>query len=457
MRKTRWLVAALAALAPVPVLAAEPVLRPCGDPELGTAECGTVSVPERPGSRRRLALDLIILRATGADPAPDPLFVLQGGPGQAATPQADFYARAFAPLRERRDIYLIDTRGTGRSASLHCPVRGRDFLPVDDVRACRDELRRRADLTAYTTRRIVGDLERARRAFHLPAVNLYGTSYGTRVALEYVRLRPRSVRTAILSGVVPAQNDAPAEYGQFAEQAFGRYVALCRADPTCAATYPNPQADLAAARRNVEDAFERGATTVSPGLFGELVRMELYAPSRAGPLFQGLRSAAAGNLSHWESRAERLTGLWSPEGLSLGMFLSVTCADFMPRVDPDRARRLGEGTFAGSYRFEQQAAACALWDVPPTSTEFARPVRARVPALLLAGEFDPVTPPAWARLAAQTLPNARVVTIANNGHSIGPAAPCAMAMMTVLIETGDPRRVDAGCADDLPPPDFSAD
>ena len=448
---------AIAAVSPTASVAAPPALQPCGDAQLGTAECGTVSVPERPGSERSIALDLVVLRASGERPAPDPLLVLQGGPGQAATPQADFYARIFAPLRARRDIYLVDVRGTGRSAPLYCPSSGGDFLPAGDVRACRAALAGRTDLSAYTTRQIVADLEHVRQLFGLPAVNLYGTSYGTRVALEYMRLHPRSVRTATLSGVVPAQNDAPAEYGLFAQDAFARFAALCRVDPACAAAHPDPARDLEAARRAVEAAFAAGRSRISPGLFGELVRMELYVPGRVGGLFAALAAAAQGDLTFWEGRAERLAGLWSEEALSMGAFLSVTCADFMPRVDPERARRLGGGTFAGSYRYDQQAAACALWDVPPTPDEFAEPVRSAVPTLLVSGEFDPVTPPQWGRLAAETLANGRTVVIRNNGHALGPAAGCAVAMMETLIETLDPARIDADCADDLPPPDFRED
>jgi pimeloyl-ACP methyl ester carboxylesterase len=452
-------VAALFAAA-LPATAQERALAACVREELGAADCGVIAVQSRRLSSRPILLDVIVLRATGAERAPDPLFVLQGGPGQAATSQADFYARTFAAVRARRDIWLVDVRGTGRSDSLHCSVGTQaapDFLPIEAVRACRTELERRGvNLSSYTTRQIVADLEDVRRRFRLRVVNLYGTSYGTRVALEYMRLYPRSVRTAALSGVVPAQSDAPTDYGRFAQQAFERYAALCGADRACAASRPDPAGDLARAQARVAAAFASGESSLSPGLFGELVRMELYGPARVGALFAALRQAAQGDLGFWQARAQRLAGFWSPELLSLGQFLSVTCADFMPAVDIVRARQSGLGTFAGSYRAEQQAAACAVWGVPPAARDFRRPVRSRVPALLVSGELDPVTPPAWAALAARTLPNGRAVVIRNNGHAMGAAAPCVAAMMTELIETRSARGVDTSCADDLPPPDFSA-
>lgn len=444
----------IAALMLFPSAPEQPVFTRCGSAELGEAECGTIDVPEGGRSTRRVRLDLLVLRSPAVARADDPLFVLQGGPGQAATPQADFYARVLAPIRRTRDIYLIDVRGTGRSDSLHCPAPAaeREFLPLAAVRACREALRRRVDLSAYNTRRIVADLEEVRRRLGLRRVNLYGTSYGTRVALEYMRLHPESVRTAALSGVIPAQNDAPASYGRFAQRVFARYVALCRAQPGCAAAYPDPAGDLEAALARLR----RGEAGIPAGLFGELVRMELYGPGSAGRLFGALRQAAEGDFGFWRRRAQRMAGFWSADALSLGMFLSVTCADFM-RADRALARRLGARTFAGTYRFDQQRAACAEWPVARTPFGFARPVRSTVPALLVAGELDPVTPPEWAATAARTLPRARLVIVRNNGHALGAAAGCVARMMTELIEREDPAAIDAGCADDLPPPDFAAD
>jgi pimeloyl-ACP methyl ester carboxylesterase len=272
-----------------------------------------------------------------------------------------------------------------------------------------------------------------------------------------MRLHPRSVRTATLSGVVPAQNDAPTDYGIFAQAAFDRYAEICRATSECAAKFPDPVGDLARARRAIESAHAAGSTTVAPGLFGELVRMQLYSPQRVAPMFRGLAEAATGNFSFWEERARGLASFWSPEAISLGTFLSVTCADFTPRVDLSRARRRGRDTFAGSYRADQQAAACAEWRVPPTPESFASPVRSRVPTLLLSGDLDPVTPPAWGELARRTLPNARHVIFRNNGHGLGPAAACGVAMMSAFIQSASAAMVDAGCAEEVVLPPLAGD
>ena len=155
----------------------------------GRSVCATFDVSEdRERGRRTIGLSIAVLKATGASPKPDPIVPLQGGPGQAAVPQADFYARTLAPLREERDIVLIDVRGTGRSNPLGCDiadagsVSSSDLLSPAAITACRTALESRADLRLYTTANIARDLDDVRRAMSIDRWNLYGTSYGTRLA-----------------------------------------------------------------------------------------------------------------------------------------------------------------------------------------------------------------------------------------------------------------------------------
>jgi pimeloyl-ACP methyl ester carboxylesterase len=257
--------------------------------------------------------------------------------------------------------------------------------------------------------------------------------------------------------VLPAQADPPTDYGRFAQRTFNAYAEACRDSPACAQEHRDPVGDLERARAVVLAAWQDGTGKVSPGLFGELVRMELYGPGRIRGLFGALAQASAGDLSFWEGRAQRLLGVWPPQGLSLGMFLSVTCGDFMPAVDRARVERSSTGSFAGHYRFDQQAAACAEWPVPAAPHDFFEPVRAEVPTLLVSGQYDPVTPPEWGQMAAATLTPSLAVTIANNGHALGRAAFCVGDMALTLVETLDPARIDIGCADDLPSPFMSGD
>src|SRR6185436_16706016 len=188
--------AALAALPPLAAQAAPPAppakpappwqgkLSSCALPDASEAFCGTYEVFENRQTLagRKIFLRIVVLPALGADRAPDPLFFLEGVPGGAAIPDAEIFVKD--RLQQHRDIVIVDTRGTGDSNPLACPVWGDGmrldhFFPLDAVTACRDELKQRADLTQYTTSAAMDDLDEVRRYLGYGKVNLYGGSYGT--------------------------------------------------------------------------------------------------------------------------------------------------------------------------------------------------------------------------------------------------------------------------------------
>src|ERR1043166_6002489 len=167
-RSSLWAAALLLAAAPLPAGQSIPLsLTPCSLPGVTVqARCGVDSVSEHPGARggRRLPLFVAVLPAREAPAARDPLFVLAGGPGQAATSLAAFASTAFAAAWQHRALVLVDLAGTGYSASRDCQMYrtpkdlAGDFYPPARVTACRDSLARGADLTRYTTAVLVGDL-----------------------------------------------------------------------------------------------------------------------------------------------------------------------------------------------------------------------------------------------------------------------------------------------------------
>jgi pimeloyl-ACP methyl ester carboxylesterase len=176
------------------------------------AECGILLVAENPQNLegRHIGLHVARVPAISRRKQADPLFILAGGPGAAASA---FYATvegAFARIHRDRDIVLIDQRGTGRSNPLDCAAdqqplfRATDTEIAADTRRCLTRLSARADVAYYTSSVAVQDLERVRAALSLERINLYGTSYGTRVAQHYLRRFPQRVRAVILDGVVPA-------------------------------------------------------------------------------------------------------------------------------------------------------------------------------------------------------------------------------------------------------------
>ena len=231
---------------------AELELEPCdltaaGGRQEVDAQCGTLAVPVDPGDPRGETIDLFVavVDALAEQGAPDPLVVIAGGPGQAAT---TFYAMAeaaFARVVRKRDIVLVDQRGTGRSAPLTCESGEDDlFLEAGDIdrmlelsRECLDGLDH--DPRFFTTSTAIRDLERVREALGYAELNLYGISYGTRVAQHYLRRYPESTRRVILDGVLPPAVPLGTDVALASQAALDALFDRCEADAACRQTFPD--------------------------------------------------------------------------------------------------------------------------------------------------------------------------------------------------------------------------
>ncbi|HEX2211320.1 MAG TPA: alpha/beta fold hydrolase, partial [Longimicrobium sp.] len=234
---------------------------PCHSDAPEGARCGVVRVPEnreQPGGRM-LALNVVVIPARSATPVRQALTGFGGGPGQAAT-QMGWLADRFAELRDDRDVLLVDQRGTGRSAPLQCALRDEadpqtylgDFLPPDRVARCLEELGRNADLTRYGYVEFAHDMEAVRTALGYGPLDVWGGSYGTRAALVYMRTYPRSVRSALLEGVVPPEFVQPGGYAQAMQAALEGLARDCRADAACNGAFPNFMEETRAVAERLE-------------------------------------------------------------------------------------------------------------------------------------------------------------------------------------------------------------
>ena len=191
------------------------------------AQCGTYKVAENPAEPdgRQLELQLAWIPVDeDAEVAPDPVFLLAGGPGQAAKMVYPAASAAFKDVLDKRNVILLDQRGTGGSNPLECDV-DEDIEPTTEaaVRAteqCRDALSKKADLRFYTTTDAVRDLETVRKALGVDQVNLVGVSYGTRVAQQYAMRHPDHTRTIVLDSVAPNELILGNEFAANLEQAL---------------------------------------------------------------------------------------------------------------------------------------------------------------------------------------------------------------------------------------------
>jgi pimeloyl-ACP methyl ester carboxylesterase len=230
------------------------------------AECGTVMVPENPDAPAGRKIELFVARvpAISLNKMKDPLFLIAGGPGTSAVDLYTSSAGPFDRVRRTRDIILVDQRGTGRSHRLDCHFEDRDLLAsFDDVDVgpanvkCRDELAKTSDLRQYTTSIAVRDLDHVRQLLGYSRINIYGQSYGTRVAQHYARRYPKATRTLILDGVIdPATVLGPA-IALDAEHALERILKRCTSDAACQKAFGDPYADYQALRARLATSQPR--------------------------------------------------------------------------------------------------------------------------------------------------------------------------------------------------------
>ncbi len=428
-----------------------------GQTERLDAKCGKLSVFENRESRtgRKIGIHFAVLPATGRKTVPDPLFMLAGGPGQAATEAFIQTLAAFSRINQERDIVLLDQRGTGRSNPLRCPrVNPQTSLNLDRavalLSACQKTLK--ADLKLYTTPVAMADLDAVRAALGYEQINLYGGSYGTRAALVYLRSYPNRVRTAILDGVVPTDWNLGQTAARDAERALDLAFQRCAAEQSCAAAFTRLRPEFQALLSRLERQPVKTATndpltdrpltvTVSRDTLTSTVRLLSYAPETVTLLPLLIHSTYLSNdFRQLAAQSQLAVGTFS-QGFSDGMYYSVVCAEDAPFIKPDS----GKGTYLGSLGTELFIKGCRSWPRAPLPVGYKDPVRSDVPVLLLSGEADPVTPPANAALAARTLPNSLQVVVPGQGHIVA-IRGCIPLVLNSFLKKGSVKGLETNCS-----------
>lgn len=435
------------------------------------AFCGELEVPEnraaKEGRKLKLAMGWVLARRQAAA-RPEPIVLLAGGPGQSARDVAVVASHVLHEATREHHLLLIDQRGTGGSSPLRCPELEKemhvDELPPEGARAALEKCLSglEVDLTQYTTAQAVEDLEAVRVAIKAPRLNLVAVSYGTRLALEYVRRYPGSVRTMTLDGVVPPSYVLGQHAGTILDAALEGALAACAEGTICRTRLGNPLANLdwalATLRRapvTVSSAHprtgERSEVRLDASGLMRLVHQAAYAPLFTAALPQLLKDARDGR---WDLLLAQLQLLLETQAASLSPILhySVACAEDAPLLgkpaEDELRSRLGS-ELHGRYQ-----ALCKAW--PPAGAQPRGSVSADTQALLLSGQFDPVTPPAGAEEVARGLPHARHLVLAGQGHNVF-ATGCVPKLIGRFIDSGDAETLDTSCVERIKPlPPFTS-
>jgi pimeloyl-ACP methyl ester carboxylesterase len=460
---------------------------PPGQVDGESVECGYLLVPEDradPDSAT-LRLAVAIFRHPDGASAPDPIVYLSGGPGGSALEFVFLsFDLQFAPVFDAgRDLILLDQRGVGLSEpALDCPeesalsldlldskVDGKEVsmeealdLLLQALLTCEDDLGAIADLSAYNTVSNAADVNDLRVALGYEQVNLWATSYGTRLALGVMRDYPQGLRSVVLDGTYPPDVDLYLESPANLERAAGRLFQACAADAACNAAFPDLRAVFfdTVERLNEEPA----SFQVTNALTNESYDMSLEGDSMMGLLFEFLYltevlpslpqiiyDASQGNFDKVALVYGSL--LAQADVVSTGMQFSVQCNEELAFSSPQEFesvlaaypqwKGVFEGPVVGKIAFD----VCAGWDSGQADPIENQAVRSDVPTLILAGEYDPITPPAWGQHAAETLTHSYFFEYPGVGHGASLSGDCPRGMMLAFLDDPSAAPDDACIAD----------
>jgi pimeloyl-ACP methyl ester carboxylesterase len=328
------------------------------------------------------------------------------------------------------------------------------------------ELEKRADLTQYSTPAAADDLDDVRAWLGYERISLLGVSYGTRVALVYLRRHPERVHRAVLMGVSPTDHKVPLYHARDGQRALDLLLADCAADRDCRRAFPEVGRQL----REVLDTLRRqsarvpyvlpetGATVtveIRREVFAEKLRSRLYEPQSARRVPAVIHHAARGDFDPFLALVIPANRA-AQDFIADGMYLSVTCAEDTALVDPTEAAGLTTSTLFGDYRVVQQRRACGLWPRAALPDDYHQPVESSVPVLVISGLMDPVTPPEWGEHVVRHLPNSLHLVIPHHAHiPVGlTRMDCLDGLTLDFLQRGRVEGLDASCVKEMLPPPF---
>jgi len=426
------------------------------------ARCGTMLRPENPADPASpdIELSVAVVPALTLKPEPDPFVPLAGGPGGSAIEFYSAWSHAFEYVRRHRDIVLVDQRGTGTSSRMNCDF-GEDLVDgqystervLQLTRECLDALPH--DPRYFTTSVAVADLEAVRQALGYQQLNLYGASYGTRVAQHFARRYPESTRTIVLDGVVPPQLPLGPEIATEAQTALDNILLRCANDDACNTRFPNLQQAFLGVRTQLDDQAvvvdltdpvtgRRQLVDFGAEELAGAIRLLAYSANSIAILPLLIHEAANGNFAPLAAQF-RMIAANMADALAMGMHNAVMCSEDVPFYDRDAIDfEALKASYIGIIQLEAIEAMCSLWPAGPVDDDLREPLASDSPVLLLSGEADPITPPRYATLAMVDLGHARHLTGRQQGHGQA-GIGCVPRLIGKFVDAASPDDLDAGC------------
>jgi pimeloyl-ACP methyl ester carboxylesterase len=460
---------------------------PFDSPDTDHWDCSTLIVPAdraHPDGSHVL-LPVAVLRSQAKDRMPDPIVFFSGGPGDANLASAGFWAEFAAG--GRHDIILFDQRGTGGARpSLNCPeaeeaqradIAAAEPDAVESGRdraalvACRARLVERGiDLDDFDTPTTADDAEDLRRALGVRQWDVIGTSYGTTVALEVARRHAASIRSMVLDSVyTPDITQARTGVVASAARSFAAYFESCPRSPVCVTSHPDLRAEFNALvdswneqpfELDIDDPRGGDRPQLHVALDGDDLTTGLFRALYNITYIPVLPSVAA-KIRPRDDAARALVTTFVVDALRESLFTSegvqgvVNCADRQRIEAPTRDIDALTAATPSLRALVDQYDQCEVWDVASVPAAFNTVPRSKVRTLALAGDFDPITPPADTERVAARFDRSTFILFPAHGHAEVFADECPQSIVKAFID--DPTVApDQSCVSPPGPPEYAA-
>jgi pimeloyl-ACP methyl ester carboxylesterase len=406
------------------------------------------------------------LKTAGTRQVISPILYLNGGPGVATGLDQEGIEDWWTWVEENEwpsDVVLFDQRGTGLSTpNLHCPKvqamlrKSLDKSPSakeefqlwrQAVKECYQRLRQTGvDLSRYTTTNSSRDVGELMAALGGNNWNLYGVSYGTRLALTVVRDYPDQIRSVILDSVYPPEINDLLEFPFIYDNALTTLFKSCQTDSVCHATFPKLESSLFTLLEQLQQTpitltvpnttvGKPQKVVINDERFIEILFYALYSSETGQTLPGVITSARQGKYEPLKPLVENYVDWLLDKNFSHAVYWSVECHDRAPHTTRDdflakvtqfpRIRKFVE------HQWDYDL--CQVWKGGNAGDAFRTPVTSEIPTLFLAGEYDPVTPPLWAREAASHFKRGYFLTLPGIGHGVVNSDTCGSEVVREFL------------------------